>query len=324
MVAVALMTEARLRRQPALRRAARRDGLHPRRRGLGRARTRRRAAASRPLPPAALAAVALAGRDPVRGRRRRAARQGDATGWRGRRDLYGADLKAVDRQGGRRAGPEGLRARLHRRVPDPGGRVVPAPARDRGVGSSRCRRARSIAPPTTRPSRDDPRFPKVAETTRWMVGRSCPAAADHGTTLTPMATIAPRRPAGLPASVAGSAPVARAARGSGPGRCSSVLLRTRDLDVGFWIDEGLSVGIADRPLSDIPGGAAPRRLAAAVLRAAAPVDERVREHRGRPPTRSRCCSRVLAVPAAWWAARGLFGPTAGLDRRRCWPRRTRS
>ena len=33
----------------------------------------------------------------------------------------------------------------------------------------------------------------------------------------------------------------------------SVLLRTRQLDVGFWIDEGLSVGIADRPIGDIPG-----------------------------------------------------------------------
>jgi hypothetical protein len=33
----------------------------------------------------------------------------------------------------------------------------------------------------------------------------------------------------------------------------SVLLHTRELDAGFWIDEGLSVGIADRPLLDIPG-----------------------------------------------------------------------
>ena len=33
----------------------------------------------------------------------------------------------------------------------------------------------------------------------------------------------------------------------------SLLLRTRELDAGFWIDEGLSVGIADRPLGDIPG-----------------------------------------------------------------------
>lgn len=33
----------------------------------------------------------------------------------------------------------------------------------------------------------------------------------------------------------------------------SVLLRTRRMEVGFWIDEALSVGIADRPLLDIPG-----------------------------------------------------------------------
>jgi hypothetical protein len=33
----------------------------------------------------------------------------------------------------------------------------------------------------------------------------------------------------------------------------SVLLRTTELGAGFWIDEGLSVGIADRPLDDIPG-----------------------------------------------------------------------
>src|SRR6476661_8395125 len=33
----------------------------------------------------------------------------------------------------------------------------------------------------------------------------------------------------------------------------SLLLRTRELGIGFWIDEGLSVGIADRPLGDIPG-----------------------------------------------------------------------
>ena len=32
----------------------------------------------------------------------------------------------------------------------------------------------------------------------------------------------------------------------------SLLLRSRELWIGFWIDEGLSVGIADRPLSHIP------------------------------------------------------------------------
>ena len=30
-------------------------------------------------------------------------------------------------------------------------------------------------------------------------------------------------------------------------------LKTAELDVGYWVDEGLSVGIADRPLLDIPG-----------------------------------------------------------------------
>src|SRR3954465_9384079 len=33
----------------------------------------------------------------------------------------------------------------------------------------------------------------------------------------------------------------------------SVLLRLGEMGIGFWIDEGLSVGIADRPLTDIPG-----------------------------------------------------------------------
>src|SRR5215212_3767740 len=32
----------------------------------------------------------------------------------------------------------------------------------------------------------------------------------------------------------------------------SLVLRTRELGIGFWIDEGLSVGISDRPLGDIP------------------------------------------------------------------------
>src|SRR3954469_16780087 len=34
---------------------------------------------------------------------------------------------------------------------------------------------------------------------------------------------------------------------------ASVYLRTKRFDVGYWIDEGLSVGIADRPFADIPG-----------------------------------------------------------------------
>ncbi|MEO8687064.1 MAG: glycosyltransferase family 39 protein [Solirubrobacteraceae bacterium] len=33
----------------------------------------------------------------------------------------------------------------------------------------------------------------------------------------------------------------------------SLRLRTAELNVGYWVDEGLSVGIADRPLTGIPG-----------------------------------------------------------------------
>ena len=35
--------------------------------------------------------------------------------------------------------------------------------------------------------------------------------------------------------------------------CASIVLRVRELDAGLWVDEGLSYGIADRPLTDIPG-----------------------------------------------------------------------
>ena len=33
----------------------------------------------------------------------------------------------------------------------------------------------------------------------------------------------------------------------------SLKVRTTELSVGYWVDEGLSIGIADRPLTDIPG-----------------------------------------------------------------------
>src|SRR5829696_3776729 len=33
----------------------------------------------------------------------------------------------------------------------------------------------------------------------------------------------------------------------------SLGVKDAELGVGYWVDEGLSVGIADRPLSDIPG-----------------------------------------------------------------------
>jgi hypothetical protein len=126
-----------------------------------------------------------------------------------------------------------------------------------------------------------------------------------------MATIALRRPAwSLPATVAGSARLL-APLAVGSLVLLSIVLRTRDFDVGFWIDEGLSVGIADRPLGDIPAalrldGSPP--LYYSLLHVWMAVF-------GTTETATHALSlvfAVLAVPAAWWAARGLFGPTAGL------------
>ncbi len=91
----------------------------------------------------------------------------------------------------------------------------------------------------------------------------------------------------------------------------TVLLRTQDFGVGFWIDEGLSVGIADRPLSDIPAalrldGSPP--LYYALLHVWMSVFGSTEE----ATHALSLVFAVLAVPAAWWAARGLFGETAGL------------
>jgi hypothetical protein len=90
----------------------------------------------------------------------------------------------------------------------------------------------------------------------------------------------------------------------------SLLLRVGEMGIGFWIDEGLSVGIADRPLSDIP---------------------RVMRQDGSPPLyyvllhfwmrmagTSEPGARTLsllfatvAIPASFWAAKALFGTRAG-------------
>jgi mannosyltransferase len=125
-----------------------------------------------------------------------------------------------------------------------------------------------------------------------------------------MATIASRRPAwSTPASVAGRlpmlAPVAFVAL-----LAFSVFLRTRDFDVGYWIDEGLSIGIADRPLTEIPGalrldGSPP--LYYGLLHVWMAVFGR-----SEPATHAlSLVFAIAAVPACWWAARGLFGTTAG-------------
>jgi mannosyltransferase len=89
----------------------------------------------------------------------------------------------------------------------------------------------------------------------------------------------------------------------------SLVMRTRELDVGFWIDEGLSVGIADRPLLDIPGvlrqdGSPP--LYYMLLSVWMDVF-------GSSESAVRALSLVfgtLCVPASWWAARVLFDTRA--------------
>src|SRR5919197_952748 len=82
----------------------------------------------------------------------------------------------------------------------------------------------------------------------------------------------------------------------------SLFLRTRELGIGFWIDEGLSVGISDRPLGDIPS---------ALRRDGSPPLYYTLLHfwiglfgRGEAQVRglSLLCA-LLMVPAAWWAAR---------------------
>jgi mannosyltransferase len=90
----------------------------------------------------------------------------------------------------------------------------------------------------------------------------------------------------------------------------SVLLRIQELGIGFWIDEGISVGIADRPLVRIPGvlredGSPP--LYYLLLHGWIQVF-------GTSEGAVRALSLVfatLAVPAAWWAGRVLFGARAG-------------
>src|SRR3954468_11582869 len=89
----------------------------------------------------------------------------------------------------------------------------------------------------------------------------------------------------------------------------SALVRTRELGVGLWLDEGLSIGIADRPLADIPG----------VLRqdGSPPLYYLLlhgwMELAGRSEAATHALSllfALLAVPAAFWAGRALFGENA--------------
>jgi hypothetical protein len=120
-----------------------------------------------------------------------------------------------------------------------------------------------------------------------------------------MATYASRPAWELRARAVGSARVA-VPLGIGLLLAVSVLLRTRELGAGFWIDEGLSVGIADRPLGDIPGvlrqdGSPPLYylLLHFWLALAGRSEESVHA--------LSMLFAVLCVPVAFWAGWTLFG-----------------
>jgi mannosyltransferase len=90
----------------------------------------------------------------------------------------------------------------------------------------------------------------------------------------------------------------------------SLLLRTRELGIGFWIDEGLSTGIANRPLSAIPGvlrqdGSPPLyyMLLHLWISVFGTSEAAVRS--------LSLLAATLCVPVAWWAARALWGVRAG-------------
>src|SRR4051794_10852424 len=88
----------------------------------------------------------------------------------------------------------------------------------------------------------------------------------------------------------------------------SLYLRTRELAIGFWIDEGLSVGISDRPLHAIPH---------ALREDGSPPLYYVLLHfwlaiGGHSEGGVRALSLVfalVAVPVAWWAGRAIFRST---------------
>jgi hypothetical protein len=90
---------------------------------------------------------------------------------------------------------------------------------------------------------------------------------------------------------------------------ASLVLRTGGLTAGYWTDEGISVGIASHPLSDIPGllrqdGSPP--LYYALLHGWMALF-------GQSEAATRSLSLVfalLAIPVAWWAGRALFGERA--------------
>jgi mannosyltransferase len=121
-----------------------------------------------------------------------------------------------------------------------------------------------------------------------------------------MATTAPPRPAPALRVRAATRTWMAVPAGLGALVLIALLLRTRELGVGFWIDEGLSVGISDRPFGDIPDalrldGSPPLYylLLHLWMRVAGTSEEATRY--------LSVVFALVAVPVAWWGARAVFG-----------------
>ena len=150
--------------------------------------------------------------------------------------------------------------------------------------------------------------PGSRRSTRTGAGTSVATAVERPPNLMRMATYASRPAWELRARALTGARIA-VPLGIGALLAVSILLRTRQLDVGFWIDEGLSVGIADRPFADIPGvlrqdGSPPLYylLLNLWLGVAGRSEESVH---GLSVVFSAFC-----VPVAFWAGWALFGRRA--------------
>src|SRR3954451_3717828 len=171
-----------------------------------------------------------------------------------------------------------------------------APARCRGRSPARRRSRRPIAAG----GRSRGRTP----------GRSCrPAPERSGTTLrTSMATVALRRPPAFERTIAGVRVLEVA--GLVALVALSLALRVGQMHVHFWIDEGLSVGISQHSLTEIPGvlrqdGSPP--LYYMLLHVWMDVF-------GRSEAQTHTFSLVFAlltIPASFWAGSSLFDKRVG-------------
>ncbi len=124
------------------------------------------------------------------------------------------------------------------------------------------------------------------------------------TKLMPMATVASRPASGLRAQALKGARFAIPA-GLAALMAVSLVLRTREISIGFWIDEGISTGIADRSLGAIPhalreDGAPPLyyMLLHFWLAIAGDSEAGVRS--------LSLLFALLAIPVSWWAARAIW------------------